>query len=79
MKPSVGQKYGSGKPLAYLQHHEMFLLEEQNEVIGQQVVAITCFHWAAHAVPSDIWEKLASLNNYSDLQSCNNVYNPSAW
>jgi hypothetical protein len=78
IKPSVGQKNGSGKPLAFLQHHGMFLLEEQNEVIGQQIVDIACFYWAAHVVSSDIWGKRAWLNNYIKLESCNDVSNLSA-
>ncbi len=79
MKPNVGQKNAAGKDLAYLRHHGMFLLEEQNQNVGRQIVDIACFHRAAHVIPTDIWENRWWLNNYIDLESYNDVYDRTLW
>jgi hypothetical protein len=57
MKPNVGKKNTKGEEIAHLKHHRMFLLEEQSQRRGQQIVDISCFHQAAHVVPTNIWEK----------------------
>jgi hypothetical protein len=44
MRLTVGQKTASGENIAHLKHHRMFLLEEQNQRRGRQVVDISCFH-----------------------------------
>ncbi len=57
MKPNVGEKNNKGEELAHLKHHGMFLLEEQSQRRGRQIVDISCFHQAAHVVPTNIREK----------------------
>ncbi len=44
MRLTVGQKNTSEENIAHLKHHGMFLLEEQNQRRGRQVVDISCFH-----------------------------------
>ncbi len=44
MRQSIGQKNASGDNIAHLKHHGMFLLEEQNQRWGRQIVDISCFH-----------------------------------
>jgi hypothetical protein len=79
MRPTVGQKNASGENIAHLKHHGMFLLKEQNQRRGRQVVDISCFYRAAHVVPTDIWEKRWWLNNYIDFESYNDVYDRTQW
>jgi hypothetical protein len=79
MRPTVRQKNASGEDIAHLKHNGMFLLEKQNQRQRWQVVVISCFHWAAHVVSTDIWEKRWWLNNYIDFESYNDMYNRTQW
>jgi hypothetical protein len=57
MKPNVGKRNSKGEEIARLKHHGIFLLKEQSQRRGRQIVDISCFHQVAHVVPTNLWEK----------------------
>ncbi len=78
LKPEVGKTI-RGKRICHLKNHGMFMVVRQHEGRGRQVVDISCFRHAAHVVPTDIWEKRIWVNNYTDLETYNNVFDSEAW
>jgi hypothetical protein len=79
LKPTVGMYKQGEAEQAYLKHHGMFMVEKLAGFEERQVVDISCFRRAAHAVPTDVWVRRYWVNNNIDMETYNNLYNKNEW